>query len=293
MNIDIPTQQIIIRTADLIDKGILTEENIDNLSKEDIEHIMLQLGLTPDGNGLFLIIALFGSTHSKANWRDVFEHEYDLPVFDPKYTGEGWEKWYSKIEALFMEIAKVIVLGLHNGVSENDPMLEGSMGSLLESTMTLLLAYIRGQKVVLYEELNFIDSMDSPSSIILYLIKEFAWETMRQLDPEDVYLVHSKEEAARKAAEVAQEKVNPQIVQSQEPRSEGKIVIVGSGWSNFSDNQIVGNLPREEVVDMRKDDDGQWERAYQLAGNYLTAEPEQKLELQRQLKAIIGGLETN
>ena len=117
-------------------------------------------------NGKLNLVALFGSTHDQAQWRENsvidFLRKINTAFFNPKMKEWNY-KLHPKAESTAMSEAAVLAFRLENKDIKN-----GSLASLIEFGDALLLAVLTGQKIVVSIEPGIESSFESPEAKRLY-----------------------------------------------------------------------------------------------------------------------------
>lgn len=103
--------------------------------------------------GLLNVVALLGSTHDQAKWREEgvipMLHEKGIKTYNPNMR-TGWNEHYEQYinaEVKGLGESAVIAFGIENKSVEN-----GSLGSMVEIGLTALNSKLMGQRVVIYLE---------------------------------------------------------------------------------------------------------------------------------------------
>lgn len=140
--------------------------------------------LPETNNGLLDYVALFGSTWESIpttgseGWRERWAlkvlHEAKLSTYNPWV--EKWEESDAKSEALAMASADMVVIRV-----ENSDVKDGSLGSMLELSIAIYSAVLRGQRVIVSIEEGIEHSLTDPGARAqLAALKESLEEAIRE-----------------------------------------------------------------------------------------------------------------
>lgn len=159
-----------------------THMDSDNLAQEVHEGRVKVLE-----NGLLDMVALLGSTHFRANWReekvmpDLEAH--GIPHYTPRMENWNYEL-HPNAESLALSQAAVLAVNI-----ENRHFRDGSLGSMVEIGMAALSAALNGQKVVLCFEKDLQKSLTEPGAVAQYRALQENLRHARKLFPHLITVV--------------------------------------------------------------------------------------------------------
>lgn len=117
-------------------------------------------------NGLLDMVALLGSTHFRANWREEKVMPdlaaQGLPHYTPRMKDWNYEL-HPHAESLALSRAAVLVINI-----ENRHLKDGSLGTMVEIGMAALSAALNGQKVIICFEKDLQKSLEEPGAVAQY-----------------------------------------------------------------------------------------------------------------------------
>jgi hypothetical protein len=121
-------------------------------------------------NGKFDGVALFGSTHALANWREESVGpalaQSEIVSYNPRM--QEWDDvLHPKAEAMAMTEMSVLAMRIENDTIEN-----GSLGSMVEMGIAVLSAALNGQRIVVSIEANIEASLTEPGALAQYKAME-------------------------------------------------------------------------------------------------------------------------
>lgn len=163
----------VIKTTEFATQ-VSAEEAATMTATDMLQHLR-KLGINTtqslDGKALAMIVAFMGSTQTR--WRDELHQGMVSVGYNPQLGIGEWEESFAFIETLFKKVSAVLVYRLENGEFAN-----GSLGSMAEASLSALLAYMSGQKVLVSLENDFEHSLVTPSTLIQWMTLNFMLEKL-------------------------------------------------------------------------------------------------------------------